>query len=236
MVCDQTGGAMISPNKPFEIRTNPDTWILGLRIDRRVLEGHLETLGMLSLPTPLEFTGAMDCRTGLASHLSHQIRFLADELSREESGLLQNPLALAELEHSIMTNILLGQPHNYTKYLPPSSQSACPRHVRLVEAYLEAHAQEAIAPKAFVKLTGYSLSAIYKGFQHFRGYSPMTFLKRTRLARVQANLLVASPEQTVTTIAMEWGFTHLGRLGADYNKQFGENPSDTLRRGRSGQS
>lgn len=232
--CHRNRGAMISPTKSVDMEHTPDSWILGMRIDRKELEEHLESLTMRSLTKPLEFDGRMDVRAGLGSHLFRQIRFMADELDREESGLLKGPLALTDFEQSVMTCLLLGQPHNYSRYLLSSRNAAAPRQVTLVEEYLVAHAEEAINIGALAKEIGYSFSAIYKGFQQFRGYTPLNFLKRTRLVNFRKRLLEGSPDVTLTKLATDLGFTHLGRLSSDYKKQFGELPSDTLRKARDG--
>ena len=34
---------------------------------------------------------------------------------------------------------------------------------------------------------------------------------------------------TISQIAIEWGFWHMGQFSADYKKMFGETPSTTLR-------
>ena len=91
--CDCDRGAMISPTKSVGILQSPDSWILGFRIDRRALEEHLESLSMRSLSKPLEFDGRMDLNVGPVGYLYRYIRFLVNELDREESELLQSPLA-----------------------------------------------------------------------------------------------------------------------------------------------
>ena len=43
-------------------------------------------------------------------------------------------------------------------------------------------------------------------------------------------LLLASSGETVTTIAIDCGFVHLGEFSRDYRNRFGETPLETLRR------
>jgi AraC-like DNA-binding protein len=49
-------------------------------------------------------------------------------------------------------------------------------------------------------------------------------------------LVRAQPEESVTEIAMQWGFTHMGRFSIEYRQRFGERPSETLSRGASSPS
>jgi transcriptional regulator GlxA family with amidase domain len=58
----------------------------------------------------------------------------------------------------------------------------------------------------------------------------MVAVRRTRLERVRLDLLTAGPGDSVTDIAMRWGFFHLGRFSSIYASHFGELPSATRRR------
>ncbi|MCL4144411.1 UNVERIFIED_CONTAM: hypothetical protein GTU68_043838 [Idotea baltica] len=59
--------------------------------------------------------------------------------------------------------------------------------------------------------------------------SPMTYLRLLRLNRVRDVLADASPDTTsVTAIAMDHGFLHLGRFARDYKRLFDQSPSATL--------
>ncbi|MFV2073945.1 MAG: helix-turn-helix domain-containing protein, partial [Thermoanaerobaculales bacterium] len=40
----------------------------------------------------------------------------------------------------------------------------------------------------------------------------------------------ATQPTLVTDVANSWGFWHMGQFAADYRRQFGELPSETLRR------
>jgi transcriptional regulator GlxA family with amidase domain len=78
--------------------------------------------------------------------------------------------------------------------------------------------------------SGLSTRTLHRVIRREYGVPPMALLRRARLARVRLDLQAPRPGTTVTTAAMRWGFSHLGRFSADYARQFGEAPSDTLRR------
>ena len=63
------------------------------------------------------------------------------------------------------------------------------------------------------------------------GVSPFQYVQLRRLQSVRSALLEADPATAcVGKIAIESGFTELGRLAARYRAAFGETPSSTLRR------
>lgn len=67
-------------------------------------------------------------------------------------------------------------------------------------------------------------------FQECLGVPPMAYLKIQRLKQVRHQLKASDPNQTtVTGIAIQWGFWHMGKFAQDYRKMFGECPSETLR-------
>jgi transcriptional regulator GlxA family with amidase domain len=81
-----------------------------------------------------------------------------------------------------------------------------------------------------VAASGIPGRTLLKHFRDFRGTSPMRYLRRARFERVHQALHSASTDDGVTQIALAHGFTHMGRFSVEYQKQFGESPSATLRR------
>ena len=68
-------------------------------------------------------------------------------------------------------------------------------------------------------------------FKAVTGASPHAFFLRERLNAARMALLRANPERDlVTSIALELGFTELGRFSTRYRELFGELPSATLAR------
>jgi transcriptional regulator GlxA family with amidase domain len=68
------------------------------------------------------------------------------------------------------------------------------------------------------------------GFHESFGKSPMAYLKQLRLHRAYHRLSQGALfENSVTSIATDAGFQHMGQFALDYKACFGESPSETLR-------
>lgn len=77
-----------------------------------------------------------------------------------------------------------------------------------------------------------SIRTLQAHFQKYLGLTPGTYLTSVRLARVHQDLLAAASDPgrgTVTRIAQQHGFHHLGRFARLYHSHYGQMPSETLR-------
>lgn len=84
------------------------------------------------------------------------------------------------------------------------------------------------------RATGTSPRTLQYAFQSRFGMSPMRWLREQRLRRLRAELCDPAGGRGVTELALELGFTHLGRLGQLFERRFGLLPSRLLRRARRG--
>jgi len=82
------------------------------------------------------------------------------------------------------------------------------------------------------RATGVSVRTLEYIFRDTYDVTPSGFLKAARLMRVRLDLSRAASEgDTVTKVAVRWGFDDPGRFARAYARRFGELPSVTLRRG-----
>lgn len=73
--------------------------------------------------------------------------------------------------------------------------------------------------------------SLFHAYRKVLGIGPRQYFELRRLHRLRQILRnTDESDATVTAVATELGFTDLGRLAANYRRQFGENPSDTLKR------
>jgi AraC-like DNA-binding protein len=66
-----------------------------------------------------------------------------------------------------------------------------------------------------------------------RGQSPLEWVAARRLAAARARLLKGAAGVEISRVALDCGFTHLGRFSAAYRLAYGELPSATLAAARS---
>ena len=149
------------------------------------------------------------------------------ELQRPGS-ILSEPMAAGPFREFVMTVLLLHQPHNYTEALLRLARPVTPRDVKRAIDYIEANLDTAISLPDLVAACGVPGRTLIKHFRDFKGTSPIRYLLNARYQRVREALSRAEPEQSVTEIALKWGFTHMGRFSVEYRKRFGESPSRTL--------
>ncbi len=80
-----------------------------------------------------------------------------------------------------------------------------------------------------------SRRSLQRAFREALGESPQSYVCKLRLHRIRHDLATESEARcTIATVANRWGISELGRLSGRYRDLFGELPSQTLSRGRTG--
>lgn len=137
-------------------------------------------------------------------------------------------LVHTQLEQMVASALLLMQRHNYSDLNVEHRVTVLPRHVRRAQDYLQAYAHEPITTAQLAQAAGVSTRSLNAGFKEFLGVSPMRYLRDLRLQHVRKELL-SGGGSNVASVALRWGFEHMGRFASQYRQNFGENPSQTLR-------
>ena len=227
---DQRRASVPAPDQPLTMRWMRGTPQLIVWIDRPHLEDHLHKMLGQSLSGPIRFDLGMDMTDpGIRSW-----RKVVDLLVGEVDGggvIPTEPLAMRQLEQLLLTQLLLGQPSNYSAALHRQPRSPAPKVIRHAAELIEEHACEPLTVEDIAEAVGLSVRAMQDGFRKFLGTTPTQYLRDVRLERVRAELVAADPASTtVTDVAVRWGLLHPGRFSLQYRERFGESPSATLRR------
>ena len=104
--------------------------------------------------------------------------------------------------------------------------------LRRAVTYLETNPDLDIGVTDVAAACHVSARAVQLAFRRHLDTTPMAYLRRVRLDRVHADLQAADPSGpvTVSEVAARWGALGTGRFSAYYRAEFGELPSETLRR------
>ena len=75
-----------------------------------------------------------------------------------------------------------------------------------------------------------SLRSLYLLFEKNVKMTPKQYIRQKKLENVHATLIdPARPAPNVTAVALEYGFTHLGRFSELYRSTYGVLPSESMR-------
>ncbi|MEX0283268.1 MAG: AraC family transcriptional regulator [Paracoccaceae bacterium] len=223
--------SVLPAQREFSLRWSEDTQKVLLQVDRRRLTEKLEALLGAPLTRSPDFgLGACDI-AGHGQPLRCAVEGLKSLTTMPDTPGTRH--MAAAFEEAFMHALLFGVENDMSAAIHAGALStACPRAVRLAEEYIEAHLCDPICIEDLVRVSGVSSRSLFDSFNRFRDMTPMRFVKFRRLHKVRAALMAAGDMDSVSSVAIEWGFNHLGRFARDYAKAFGESPSDTLRLAR----
>ncbi|MDZ5647755.1 AraC family transcriptional regulator [Nitrospirillum sp. BR 11828] len=222
MACISSADATIDFHQDFQ----QFAW----RVPVTTLTRKLAALTGETITGPLRFNAALDLQSPQGRTLKEILITLAnaaDSLSGPGSRLV-----LTEVEQALVTALLVTGMHNHRHLLDGPVRGIAPWQVRRAEDFMAAHAEDPLTIEQIVAATGASARSVFRAFAQHRGYSPMDFLKRTRLHRARQLAESGANALTVTEIALSCGYADLSRFSKDFLAAFGESPSTILRRHR----
>ncbi len=221
---------VLSPDQPVRMFRPADTAHITLRLSRERLERFAESLVGEPLREPLRFDLGMPADRAAGGTMFRLVHHVLSEINQPETALSRSLIA-DQIENALMATLLVSHHHNYSDAIAHPGAAAAPRYVRRAEEYMRAHAHEPIAITDIVAAVGVGARTLSWGFRRYRGATPLAQLRAIRLEGARQDLRRSMPEtDSVTDIALRWGFGHLGRFAKDYAERFGELPSETLRR------
>ncbi|WP_299810676.1 helix-turn-helix domain-containing protein [uncultured Roseibium sp.] len=155
----------------------------------------------------------------------------AEAASRRDE--LFDPKGMRGIVLETALRIATATPEDDATRPPPAARSRAMRICRLAREFVEEQLVSHVVPTIVdicVSLAVSERTLLY-AFHHYVGMSPQAYLRRCRLNQVRTILLSRDPQNTtVTEVAMQFGFLHLGRFAGDYKQIFEESPGTTLAR------
>ena len=223
-----TKGVVLTPRKKIRVERPPGSEILIMRVNQSILIDKLSVLLDQNIAGTVDFHSEVDLSRGAGASLKRLAINLVEEM-QQSNGVIQNTYIQRNLEE-IFIWTLLQLPHTkYEALTKDQSATIAPRTVVRAEEYMRAHLAEPITITDILSICGCSRTALFSCFKKTRGYTPLQFLSEQRLLKARRDITKSSPQKTIAVIALDCGFTHLGRFSQQYRRRFGELPSETER-------
>ncbi|WP_033290685.1 AraC family transcriptional regulator [Amycolatopsis jejuensis] len=220
------------PDADLDMLWEEDSEQLIVRIERTALERQLERLLGRPPERPLRLDARLDLGAPAAQSWLATVQLLRSDL--DGPGGLRHPVLQEQTERLVMSQLLAAIPHTASAELTDPRGEATPvppRVIRRADQLIADHAREALTVEDLAEAVGLSVRSLQEGFRRHLGTTPTARLREARLAGVRRSLLGADATRTtVSRLAADWGFHHLGRFAVVYREHFGESPSQTLRR------
>ena len=162
--------------------------------------------------------------TGLLNPSLHTDNAPLPHLSSQAETLLLDSILLSLNK---ATGVLAGDTPEYL------ARRRANQRVKVAREFIEASLDAGRVPSILdiCAQAGASARALQYAFREVMQLTPVAYLRILRLNKVRYALRAATTaDATVTRIATDWGFFHLGEFARDYLHLFGEYPSETLSR------
>ncbi|MCZ7448208.1 AraC family transcriptional regulator [Rhizobium rhizogenes] len=184
------------------------------------------------LDTPItqdvEFDRVVDLTTVRGSRLVELANLVWHCLDVSEEHRMPSA-AIERLFQATMIALLKVVPNNYLPRLSGPVSPAVPWYVKKSIEYMHANLSRPLTISLIARETGTSVRALQMAFQQFRGTTPLSYLRTIRLEAARKTLLADANIVSITEVARQVGFTHMGRFAAFYSQAFGQTPSETVR-------
>lgn len=222
-VSTPANAAILSPTEAVDMHWGEHNPQLLCWLDREAVEQELALLAEDEPAGPLRFQAQLPVEDPAVRSWLGSVRRLWQQLSDPTA---QRP---RRWERTVLTTLLLTQPHNHSELIRTRSGKAATVH--RATAWMEARIAETIDLPQVAAGIGVGVRQLQKAFRAELDESPAAWLKRRRLDLARQRLELAAPgSTTVTAVAGELAINHLGRFSTEYREAFGESPSATLNR------
>lgn len=220
---------ILDPDQKFQFRMDAAHSHFAVGIPHCVLNRFMKSNGIPSFGNKLQFSHTKK-DVGDGDHgLFDFLGFLCREVDRPKSGL-QAFATHDALQDAFFRLLLSSNIEGDEAARQLSRAGIAPHSVRLAEKFMRDHIKEEISVDDIAEAAGVSPRALSYSFRMFRSASPMQWLKRLRLLRAYADLNAPNGQCSVTQVALRYCSSNPGRFANAYFLEFGEYPSDTLRK------
>lgn len=214
-VCLRDGGA------EFDLTTAPNFNLFGIVVDKNTFAEYLEITERQNLDRLLDRGDVLNLPTALKRTLCDTLADIlvdAGEASAPATDHLQERIfgVLAQL---LLAGVTTDPAHRAWRH-----------RQQVVAKVRERLLDDPEYPPSIPELCAQlhmSRRALQNCFDEVAGMGPLAYMRSLRLNEVRRELRYGKDARSVSNTAYAWGFTHMSQFAKDYQRLFGELPSET---------
>jgi len=217
-------------SRELEAVSKPNFEVYTISFSEELLHKIAAILGLTELQTILcKEDKLANCDTGIMQAIRWKLR----KIRHYTQGMSQ-PINNAEvtqiLEQDLPTLILTALTESADVTQAKPAQWKKQRALRKAKDYINIFSKEPVTVSDLCQYADVSMRTLESAFKEYFDVTPKNYLKVARLNGVYKELRKQySPFQSITDVANEWGFWHMGQFARDYKSLFDELPSETLK-------
>jgi AraC-like DNA-binding protein len=221
--------AIVSPFDKFEIEIGEECIQSFISISKPLLENTLSDLIGRPVNEQIQFEHIMSSTNEKICAWWNLVEYFTSysKCNLNFECLIQD--IRHDFEKILVKTLLLSQPHNYS-HLIQDQYNSDPEYLKRAIQYIHHNIHQNIRSEDLERIAGVSKQKLSKAFRDRLQISANSYIRHYRLKCIYQELSLARDKKNITNIAMKWGINHLGRFSIEYKQQFGESPSDTIRK------
>jgi AraC-like DNA-binding protein len=218
----------VTPHSPLHMRWTPDCSVLLLCAEMPALRKIAAGLAPHGRHDDLRVTAGRVAGSEAAA-LAALIDLLVHVLQSHGPADALPGSVRRHLAQQALMSILLAVPNSSASQVVehPAGYRAS---VRIVIDLLATETEATFTVGDLARAAGVGIRALELAFRRDLDTTPHAFIQKARLEKARQELLTGADDggTTVTSVAVRWGFSHVGRFAGLYHQEFGERPSQTL--------
>ncbi|MCV2219757.1 AraC family transcriptional regulator [Thauera sp. Sel9] len=212
---------VINPDEPIDLTYSDDCEKFILRIPSPMLDDACAEHRWFKPNESIKFSQVPHKFEDIDSLL-----MLLKLLCEEAESDLATPQMLQHYNQVVTTKLMVMLKHNVSMITPTRHAPSFER----LSNYIERNIKLELSAEQLAQHAGLSLRSLYMLFEKNARTTPKNYVRQKKLERVHA--VLSDPQQpcpNVTAVALEYGFTHLGRFSELYKSTYGVLPSQSIR-------
>ena len=218
-------------SRELEAVSRPDFNVYTISVSKDLLAETVLTIGLSDLDKTIRKEDrVVNCDPTLLQAIRRKLREILD-YSLHNSLSINHPdvkhILETELPALILEALTVSLDVNNFKPVQWKKQQA----IKKAHEYLREFDNDSISISALCQFANVSLRTLEYAFKEYYGVTPKNYLTAMRLSSVRKELRKNHSQSTsITDIANQWDFWHMGQFAADYKRLFGELPSETVKK------